>query len=66
MELICKTCGKKFERENKKVLWHFRMPGMGLYYNDLRFDKPVSEKEARASLRARDGYKRLPKYTEFW
>ena len=65
MEMICKTCGEKLIM-HKKVLWHFRMPGMGLYCNDLRFDKPVSEKEARASLRARDGYKRLPKYTEFW
>lgn len=51
---------------HKKVLWHFRMPGMGLSCNDLRFDKPVSEREARASLRAQDGYKRLPKDTEFW
>lgn len=29
-------------------------------------DKPVSEREARASLRAQDGYKRLPRDTEFW
>lgn len=49
-----------------KRLWHFRMPGMGLYCNDLVFDKPVSEREARASLRAQDGYKRLPRDTEFW
>lgn len=46
---------------HKKVLWH-----MGLYCNDLEFHTPVSEREARASLRARDGYKRLPKDTEFW
>ncbi len=50
----------------QKRLWHFRVPGMGLYCNDLVFDKPVSEREARASLRAQDGYKRLPRDTEFW
>ena len=50
----------------QKRLWHFRMPGMGLSCNDLRSDKPVSEREARASLRAQDGYKRLPRDTELW
>jgi hypothetical protein len=37
---------------------------MGLYC--IVFDEPVSEREARAMLRAQGGYKRLPKDTEFW
>lgn len=50
----------------KSKYWYYRFPGSGLIALDKRFDKPVTEKEAREEIRRIWKQKRLPKGFEIW
>jgi hypothetical protein len=50
----------------KSQAWYVHFPNDAYALGPFRFDEPVTEREARAYVRAWEGVKRLPRGTEFW
>jgi len=49
----------------KSYRWYVHFPGEA-YANDMRFDHPATETEAREYVRDWLGVKRLPRGTQVW
>lgn len=52
-------------KPEKAVLWFVHEPGM-TYAGNLRYRVPVSIDYVKDDWKHRNGYKRLPRGTEFW
>lgn len=50
----------------KSRAWYYRWPTDFYATGPARFDRPVTEREARAAIRERYKMDRLPRGTELW